>query len=63
MFAISAVLGVIFSFQVEKLYKYNDILFNLLFPFMDVIYGSKSILRYDKVHILLNSSSEEEEGY
>ena len=53
-FAVSAILGVIFSFQVEKLYKYNDLLYNLLFLFMDVIYGSKSILRYDKTHILLN---------
>ena len=54
IFAISTVLGVIFSFQVEKLDKYNNQLFNLLFHFMDVIYGSKSILRHDKIHVLLN---------
>ena len=52
-FAAIAVLGVVFGIQVEKLYEYNSLLFNLLFPFMDGIFGSKSILRYGKIHVLL----------
>ena len=31
MFAVSAVLGVIFGFQVEKLDKYNNLLFNFFY--------------------------------
>ena len=53
MFAAIAVLGLVFGFQVEKLYKYNSLLFNLLFSFMDGISRPKSILRYGKIHILL----------
>ena len=54
MFAAIAVLGVIFSFQVEKLYEYNNLLFNLFVHFMDGISRPKSISRYGKIHISLN---------
>ena len=53
MFAVIEVLGVIFGLQVDKLNKHNNLLFNLLFPFMNVIYGSKLTFRYDKIHGLL----------
>ena len=49
MFAAIAVLGLVFEFQVEKLNKYN----NLLFLFMDGISRSKSISRYGKIHVSL----------
>ena len=48
MFAAIAVLGLVFGFQVGKLYKYNNLLFNLLFLFMDGISRPKSISRYGK---------------
>ena len=53
MFAAIAVLGLVFGFQVEKLNKYNNLLFNLLFLFMDGISRSKSISRYGKIHVSL----------
>ena len=49
-FAAFAVLGLVFGFQVENCMKYNNLLFNLLFPFMDGIARSKSISRYGKIH-------------
>ena len=54
MFAAFAVLGLVFGFQVEKLHKYNNLLFNLLFLFMDGISRPKSISRYDKIHVSSN---------
>ena len=36
-----------------KLHKYNNLLFNLLFVFMDGISRSKSISRYGKIHVSL----------
>ena len=39
MFAGIAVLGLVFGFQVEKLYKYNILLFNLLLPLWMVSLG------------------------
>ena len=53
MFAAIAVLGLVFGFQVEKLYKYNNLLLNLLFLFMDGISRPKSIYRYGKIHVSL----------
>ena len=53
MFAAIAVLGLVFGFQVERLYKYNNLLFNLLCPFMDGISRPKSISRYSKIHVSL----------
>ena len=50
IFAAIAVLEVRLVFQVKKLDKYNNLLFNLLFPFQNVFSRSKSILRYDKLH-------------
>ena len=50
MFAAFAALGIVFGFQVENCIKYNNLLFNLLFLFMDGISRSKSISRYDKIH-------------
>ena len=50
MFAALAALGLVFGFQVENCIKYNNLLFNLLFLFMDGISRSKSISRYDKIH-------------
>ena len=50
MFAAFAVLGLVFGFQVENCIKYNNLLFNLLFLFMDGISRSKSISRYGKIH-------------
>ena len=50
MFAAIAVLGLVFGFHVENCMKYNNLLFNLLFPFMDDISRSKSISRYGKIH-------------
>ena len=49
-FAAFAVLGLVFGFQVENCIKYNNLLFNLLFLFLDGISRSKSISRYDKIH-------------
>ena len=43
MFATFAVLGLVFGFQVENCIKYNNLLFNLLFLFMDGISRPKSI--------------------
>ena len=53
MFAAIAVLGLVFGFQVGKLYKYNNLLFNLLFLFMDGISRPKSISIYGKIHVSL----------
>ena len=39
MFAAIAVLGLVFGFQVEKLHKYNNLLFNLLFLLWMVFLG------------------------
>ena len=50
MFAAFTVLGLVFGFQVERLHKYNILLFNLLFLFMDGISRPKSISRYSKIH-------------
>ena len=52
-FAAIAVMGLVFGFQLEKLYEYNNLLFNLLFPFTNYISKPKSIIRYGKIHILL----------
>ena len=49
MFAAFAVLGLDFGFQVENCIKYNDLLFNLLFLFLDGISRSKSNSIYDKI--------------
>ena len=53
MFAAIAFLGLVFGFQVEKLYKYNNLFFNLLFLFIDGISRPKSISRYGKIHVSL----------
>ena len=53
MFAAIAILGLVFGFQVEKLYKYNNLLFNLLCPFMDDISRPKLISRYGQIHVSL----------
>ena len=51
MFAVIAVLGVIFGFQVEKLDKYNNLLFNLLFSFARLIFGLNQ-LSDTKIYII-----------
>ena len=55
MFAAFEVLGLVFGFQVENCIKYNNLLFNLLFLFMDGISRSKSISRYNKIHSFTNN--------
>ena len=47
MFAAFVVLGLVFGFQVENCIKYNNLLFNLLFLFIDGISRPKLISRYE----------------